>query len=182
VKDKVALCSAVDRAKQGDINAFGELYELFFDGIYRYAYASLGTREGAEDVASRTFLKALEGIDRFKWRGGGFSSWLYRIAHNCVMDQFRGTRREADGAPDDEADRAFGPSETAELNDEIRAVLDEIKLLTADQRQVLLLRYLGELSTAEIAAIMGRTEAGVRTIQHRGLVALRSKLKVKIVD
>lgn len=183
MKDHV-LESVVERAKQGDVYALGELYELFFDKIYRYALASLGRRQDAEDVASRTFLRMVEAIEGFVWRGGGFSAWLFRIAHNAVMDQFRRGRHDGESQRELAETIAGGsdPGETAEQDADLRELLGKLRELTAEQRQVLLLRFIGGASTREVAEIMGKTEANIRTIQHRALLALRSRLQVKIGD
>lgn len=180
----VDLRSLVERAKTRDADALAQLYEIYFAQIYRYALASLGTHHEAEDVASQTFVKMLEAIDRFSWQGSGFSAWLFRIAHNAVMDRFRSGKRDVERTSQLAANISptGEPGQMAARNAELRELLTELKGLTTEQRQVLLLRFLGGVSTSELATIMGKTEANVRTIQHRALVALRNRLQVKIGD
>src|SRR4249919_2833927 len=83
----------VDRGQQGDRGALEELYLLHFDRNYGYLHMSVGNRHDAEDLTTQTFLKMPESIKRFRWQSAPFSAWLFRIAHNLVMDHFRANRR-----------------------------------------------------------------------------------------
>lgn len=168
----------VERAKTYDQEALGLIYELYFDRIYRYALARVRNREIAEDLAGQTFLRLVERIADFKWRGGGFSAWLFRIAHNLVMDWFR-SRREAPTAENEIAVDA-GPEETVLADETLREALTAVDQLNEAQRQVLLFRLVAGLSVRETADTLGLSEANVRTLQHRALAAVRDKLRVKI--
>ena len=166
--------SLVQRAKQGEPEAFEQLYEEYFERIYRYVVLKVGNRADAEDVTQQVFLKSIESIGGFRWRGVPFSSWLYRIAHNQVMDYFRKRTRER-SVPLDEA-RSVSASDPVALA-ERRVALDELHMacerLSAAQREVISLRFAGELSVAETAKAMGKSEGAVKVMQHEALQKLR---------
>ena len=79
----------IKRAQHRDQEAFAQLYEAYFDKIYRYIFLKIGSEMEAEDMTQQVFLKALESLSSFKWQGKPFSTWLYRIAHNQIVDYFR---------------------------------------------------------------------------------------------
>ncbi|MBI2906612.1 MAG: sigma-70 family RNA polymerase sigma factor [Chloroflexi bacterium] len=164
----------VHRAQAGDSDAFAQLYEKYFDKIYRYAFLRLGNKADAEDLTEQVFLKALESIGNYRWRGMPFSSWLFRIAHNLVVDLIR-RRSRAEMAPLIEAipSKEPGPLELVELKVTLQELAAAIKRLTEAQRQVISFRFAGELSSAEVAAIMGKSEGAVKALQHSALVTLR---------
>ena len=82
----------VDRSVRGDADAFGAIYDLFVDDIYRYFYSHLGSPHDAEDLVSRTFLRTWRAIGNFKWRGRPFEAWLFTLARNQLMDFYRERR------------------------------------------------------------------------------------------
>lgn len=168
----------VQRAKQGDEEAFAQLYEDYFDKIYRYVTLKIGDKMEAEDITQQVFLKAIRSISSFKWRGVPFSAWLFRIAHNQVVDYFRKHKKKTtvaleesmiltdDDDPQDMLDRKL---------DGERLVLATRKL-TAAQQEVISLRFAAEMSIAEVARAMGRTEGAVKALQHSAIVSLRKVL------
>jgi RNA polymerase sigma-70 factor (ECF subfamily) len=165
----------VERAQQGDRSALEELYLIHFDRIYSYLHLSVGSRHDAEDLTTQTFLKMLEAIGRFKWRAVPFSAWLFRIAHNLAMDHFRATRR---WQPEDEisdAVRGEDPSAEEEALASIgeTSLLELIQRLSPEQRQVLTLKFVFRFSNAETAAVLGKTEGAVKSLQHRALASLQ---------
>jgi len=165
----------VERAQRGDREALEQLYLLHFDRIYSYLHLSLGNRHDAEDLTTQTFLRMLEAIGRFQWQSAPFSAWLFRIAHNLAMDHFRARRRvqaeedvpEPPGAEESSAEeQALGSLGEA-------GMLDLIERLSAEQRQVLTLKFLFGFANAEAAAILGKTEGAVKSLQHRALASLQ---------
>lgn len=169
----------IDRAIAGDANAFGELYSRHLDPIYRYIFFRVGEQEEAEDLTETVFLKAWEAIPGYKDFGNPFSSWLYRIAHNMVVDFHRKiktvpNRLEADEPIEivDESLNTLGMVIEAEQFVELGKAIAQ---LTVEQQQVIVLRFIEDMSHAEIAKIIGKNEGTCRMIQHRALVAL-SKL------
>lgn len=167
----------VNRAKAGDAEAFGALYDLYAERVYRFVVVRVPQPADGEDILQQVFLKVIEALPRYEQRGLPFGAWLFRIARNTVID-FGRTRRVAEPLGD-EAGRKVDPldpglviEQRADL-DEIRAALDE---LTPEQRDVIVFRFFAELSHAEIGAILGKREGTVRVIQHRALEALRRRI------
>jgi RNA polymerase sigma-70 factor, ECF subfamily len=165
----------VDRAQRGDRSALEELYLLHFDRIYSYLHMSVGSRHDAEDLTTQTFVKMLEAIGRFQWRSVPFSAWLFRIAHNLAMDHFRASKR---WQPEEEIPESVQGEESsaeeqalASLGD--TSMLELIDQLSPEQRQVLTLKFVFRFSNGEAAAILGKTEGAVKSLQHRALVSLQ---------
>ena len=171
VKRLVAL------AQGGDRDAFEELYRLHFDRIYGYLQLSVGNRHDAEDLTNQTFIRMLESIDRFVWRQVPFSAWLFRIAHNLLIDHFRVSKRTT---PEEEPERPDLVEASAE--DEAMNALGQesmLKLiggLSADQQQVLTLKFGFDFANAEIAAILGKSEGAVKALQHRAICTLEQRV------
>ena len=165
----------VERAQAGDGGAFGELYEQFAPEIFRYLLRHLnGRRESAEDLTEEVFVKVLERLGSYQFRGLPFSAWLYRIARNHMIDHLRARPRQIvsslDMAPEIPEKKAEQVMDRSLDRHELSYALDR---LTADQRQVVSLRFLDGFTTAETAQIMGKTEDAVKKLQARGLVQLR---------
>lgn len=168
------------RAKQREPSAWASIYEEFSSKIYRYVFFKVGNRHVAEDITEMVFLRGLESIDKYEWRGLPFSSWLFRIAHNLVIDQKR------KGIEDKELplEEAFLSPEVdlesrAEKNLALEQVVKAMKNLTGLQREVIELRFGSELSTAEIARILGKNEGAIKALQHSAILKLREILKVE---
>ncbi|MFL6036341.1 MAG: sigma-70 family RNA polymerase sigma factor [Gaiellaceae bacterium] len=165
----------VERGQQGDRAALEELYLLHFDRIYSYLHMSVGNRHDAEDLTTQTFLKMLESINRFQWRAAPFSAWLFRIAHNLAMDHFRARRRLQ---TEDEVPTPTGSEEQSAEDQAMDSIgragmLSLIKQLSAEQRQVLTLKFLFGFANAEVAGILGKSEGAVKSLQHRALASLQ---------
>lgn len=170
------------KACSGDRHAFGALYERYVDRIYRYVYFKVGHRAQAEDLTGQTFLKAWDAIGDYEWRDHPFGAWLFRIAHNLVVDHHR-SRREVYGLDD-----ASAQLEAKASRDDVRPerVLAEmismervrhaIGRLTEEQQQVLVLRFFEGLDTGEVAELMGKRRGAIRGLQFRALSALRELL------
>jgi RNA polymerase sigma-70 factor (ECF subfamily) len=171
--------SLVERAQRGDRDALEELYLLHFDRIYSYLHVSVGNRHDAEDLTTQTFLKMLESIGRFRWRSVPFSAWLFRIAHNLAMDHFRAARRTQ--VEEDVLERADQVERSAEeeamQSIGRQSMLELIDGLSGDQQQVLTLKFIFNFSNNEAAAILGKSEGAVKSLQHRALVSLQKQIK-----
>jgi RNA polymerase sigma-70 factor (ECF subfamily) len=168
----------VERAQQGDREALEELYLLHFERIYSYLHLSVGNRHDAEDLTTQTFLKMLEAIGRFRWQSAPFSAWLFRIAHNLAMDHFRTRRRvQTEGDLPEEAGGEVSSAEDQALDSLGTAgMLELIERLSAEQRQVLTLKFLFGFVNAEVAGILGKSEGAVKSLQHRALGSLEKQL------
>jgi RNA polymerase sigma-70 factor (ECF subfamily) len=165
----------VGRAQQGDRAALEELYLLHFDRIYSYLHMSVGSRHDAEDLTTQTFVKMLEAIGRFQWRSVPFSAWLFRIAHNLAMDHFRASRRwqPEEEIPEGVQGEEISAEEQALVSLGQTSMLELIDRLSPEQRQVLTLKFVFRFSNAEAAAILGKTEGAVKSLQHRALASLQ---------
>jgi RNA polymerase sigma-70 factor, ECF subfamily len=165
----------VERAQRGDRAALEELYLLHFDRIYSYLHLSVGNRHDAEDLTTQTFLRMLEAIGSFRWQSAPFSAWLFRIAHNLAMDHFRAGRRVQAEEDISEQPRAEESSAEDQALDSLgqAGMLELIKRLSAEQRQVLTLKFLFGFANAEVAGILGKREGAVKSLQHRALASLQ---------
>jgi RNA polymerase sigma-70 factor (ECF subfamily) len=171
--------SLVRRAKQRDQKAFGELYEQHFDRIYRYVALRIGDKTEAEDMTQQIFLKALQSISSFQWKRIPFAAWLFRIAHNQVVDHLRKRNKQAAVLPDESLlSSDNNPQLLTERRLDTEQLLLATKRLTEAQRQVISLRFTSELSIAQVAKIIGKSQGAVKALQHSGIIALRKILVV----
>jgi len=145
--------------------------------VYRYALVHVREPADAEDVVQRVFLKVIEALPSYEERGAPFGAWLFRIARNTVID-FGRAKRPAERLDSvlDRRDLTPGPSDLAERRADRQAIHDALGLLTPTQREVVLFRFFGGLSHAEIGALVGKPENAVRGIQFRALATLRRRL------
>jgi len=178
-KDEPAL---IERAKS-DLAGFGELYERHADRIYNYIYHRVGSHYDAEDLAARTFQRALEHIGRYEDRGAPFSAWLYRIAHNLVAnwhrDRERRQKRMVTLGETMEPRSGHGrPVQLGEAGEEQAALQAAIRRLPSDRQLLLILKFSEELPNIQIGQVMGRSEGAIKSLYHRTLIALRKDLGV----
>ncbi|MBT5773435.1 MAG: sigma-70 family RNA polymerase sigma factor [Dehalococcoidia bacterium] len=174
--ETAVVASLVARSKAGDADAFGAIYDRFQPEIVRYLTYRMRTAEGAEDLAQQVFLKAWQAIPRYEDRGVPFKAWLYRMAHNQMVDYFR-TRRpttDLEGVDLPEESEAEQRVLAQETHERLR---DAMERLSEDHREVLTLRFLLEQSAREAGEAMGRKEVTIRGLQMRALQALRRELE-----
>ena len=170
--------SLIRRAQQRDPMALTQIYEENFDKIYRYIVLKIGERTEAEDMTQQVFLNAIKSISSYKYqKGTPFSAWLYRIAHNQVVDYLRKKSKRAT-VPLEESLASGGsdPSSEVERSLEIERLVACTKQLTKAQQEVISLRFVGELSIAQVAKIMGKSEGAIKALQHSAIVSLRKVL------
>ena len=170
------IAAIVRNAQNGEVTAFGQLYELYSERVFRYvAYRVQGIAD-AEDIAEDVFIRMLEAIGTFQWREIPFSAWLMRIAHNRVIDHYR-RGRTRNAAPLESTpelpSRDRDPSERIDLFSDIQDLNAAMEQLTDLQREVISLRFGSELSIAETAQVMNRNEGAVKALQHSAVRALR---------
>ncbi len=172
--------SLVNRAKQKDLEALSCLYEAHFDRIYRYIVLRVTDRSEAEDLTQQVFLRVIQSIDSYNWKGVPFSAWLFRIARNQVIDHVRKKARgpilTQDELPADPLGN--GPQEEAEQALMMEKVKTAIKDLTPLQQEVISLRFAGGLSIEETAQTMKKAQGAVKALQHSALENLRKILGV----
>lgn len=171
--------SLVRRAQQLDQAALTQLYEENFDRIYRYIVLKIGDRTEAEDLTQQVFLNALQSIASYKSKGLPFSSWLYRIAHNQIVDHLRKVSRKG-SVPLDESLPIPDPAPDMEYEVEMKFEIEEVamaaKKLTKAQQEVISLRFASELSITECAQVMHKSEGAIKALQHSAIAALRKIL------
>ena len=170
--------SLVRRAQHHDQEAFAQLYEEHFNKIYRYVTLRIGNETEAEDMTQQVFLNALQSISSFKWKGIPFSAWLFRIAHNQVVDYLRSKKRTTVPLDESLVSNDNNPQLLTEQKLDIEQLLLATKQLTEAQREVISLRFAGELSTTQVAKSMGKSQGAVKALQHSAIVALRKTLRV----
>ena len=165
----------VVQAIQGNVEAFGELYTYHVKKIYRYVYYNVHNTTGAEDITQEVFLKAWKAIKSCKGKEKTFSSWLYRIAHNLIIDRLRKSQKQSSHEaelPEDIRDTSDG----MEISLENRDLLKVIELLPPNQRQVIIMKFIDEMDNREIAETLGKSTGAIRILQMRALEALRQNL------
>jgi RNA polymerase sigma-70 factor (ECF subfamily) len=168
----------IARAKENP-EAFGTLYERYVRNIYNYVYYRTGNHHDAEDLTARTFHRAMSHFPRYVDRGAPFSAWLYRIAHNVVANWHRDRSRQRIVSLDEvpiPSVRRDDPARVAQDRDQQDELLQAVRRLPADRQQLLLLKFVEQMSNLEIAEVMGRTEGAIKSLYHRTLVALRADM------
>lgn len=168
----------IERAKE-DKDAFGQLYEIYVERIYKYVYYRTGNVADAEDLTAKIFIRAMKHIPRYKDQGVPFSAWLYRIAHNLVANWHRDNSRRKMVALDDITHWHVGdesPEFATQLLEDKTLLLSAIRRLPGDRQELLILKFVERLSNAEIGNIMGRSEGAIKSLYHRTLLSLREDL------
>ncbi len=168
------------RVKMFDEAALGEIYDRYEERIFAYVYRRIGDPNLAEDLTAQVFLKMLEAIRKGNAWHSSFSGWLYRIAHNLVIDQYRrqgkATHVSIDDAPVIPATED-GPARAVERRMDAENLRKAITRLTGEQGTVVSLRFLSGYSIAEVAAMMDKTEGAIKALQYRAVSNLRRLLE-----
>lgn len=177
--DREEIEQLVISSQKGESDAFAKLYDIFVNPIYRYMYYRIGKHD-AEDLTELVFLKTWENIQKYYRGKHSFSSWLFRIAHNVVIDYYRSKRTEEELSEDTEDSRA----QESTMNNAKRHFNEELlgegmAQLKDHYRQILILKYVNDFSNEEIASIMGRSQAALRILQFRALKSLKNILERK---
>ncbi len=175
--DEAELQALVLQAQEGDERAFERIYDQFFLPLYRYT-AFRTSSHLVEDVVADIFIKAWEKLHQYKARKGvPFGAWLFRIARHAIIDSYR-RERETEEVSEDWADPdVFNRADTRVKHaDRLRIVRDAIGQLPRRYREVLLLSYVAELPTSEVARVLRMTEGGVRILKLRALRKLEGFL------
>jgi RNA polymerase sigma-70 factor (ECF subfamily) len=170
----------LERAGRADPAALGALYDLYADRIYAYIYRRVGQPEIAEDLTGQVFMRMLEAVRTGQGWRTSFSGWLYRIAHNLVIDHYRRRGRvtlvDIDDATPVRATRG-DPVRTTETQLEREHLRAALAQLTEEQAQVITLRFLEDQSIAEVADNMNKTEGAIKALQYRAVLALRRVMR-----
>lgn len=174
---KLPEADLIARAVQGDADAFGDLYERYLARIYRYVFYRINDVAEAEDLTEMVFLKAWEALGDYRVRDVPFGAWLYRIAHNIVIDRHR-TRKKILPLESQLVlhDTASDPEDRLDRRETLESLAHALSQLSPIHQQVLALRFVSGLSHAETALVLDRSEEAARVLQHRALYALRELL------
>ncbi len=167
----------VRRAQEGDNEAFGRLYDSYLDVVFRYVFYRVGSQAMAEDIVSETFLRALRGIRSFTWQGHDIGAWFITIARNLVIDHKKSRRTRMEFPTDDIAATAdtqlvSGPEESVLAGVTSKALIDAVRMLSPEQRDCVVLRFLEGLSVRETALAMDKNEGAVKALQFRAVRSL----------
>jgi RNA polymerase sigma-70 factor (ECF subfamily) len=166
------LIALVELARNGDKEAFGQLYDHYQPSVYRFLYYRVGSTTLAEDLTAETFFRALRSMHSFRWQGKDFGAWLMTIARNLTADHFKAGRTRLEQTTED-MQTLDSTSESPEI--EVLSSLTNEALLKAlgelptEQRECLIMRFLQGLSIAETAEILGRSAGAVKQLQLRGV-------------
>jgi RNA polymerase sigma-70 factor (ECF subfamily) len=163
----------VQAAKQ-DPGAFGELYQIYVQQVFRYLYSRIGNVQEAEDVTGQTFLAAFESITRFR-QDGHFASWLFRIARNKAMDHFRRAKRVVSVEDMEELPAKDDPTAGIIQTEQVQRLALLLEQLYEGERELLRLRFLADMSFGEIAHLLKRKEDTVKKTIYRLLARLHSQ-------
>lgn len=171
----------VEKAQNGDQKSFEKIFEHFFDRIFRYVSFRVN-QEDSEDIVGDVFLKVVQHLDRYQPNDrAGFNAWIFRIAHNTVIDFYRKPRDIVLESDDDEnifhqiPDQALLPNELVHQSIEHKKLLEMLAQIPDQYREVLELKYLEGFDNREIAQILEKTEGNIRIMQLRALRALKER-------
>lgn len=169
-------------AARYDDAAIGELYDRYEAKIYAYIYRRTGEQALAEDLTGQAFLKMLEAIHNQKAWHSSFSGWLYRIAHNLVIDHYRQRDHQLQVSLEDEPTLPSpdNPEEAAEIKLDAERLRAAIGRLTEEQAEVISLRFLEGYSINEVAEMMSKTEGSIKALQYRAVSTLRQLLQFEL--
>ena len=178
INDEIAL---IDSAKE-DSAAFGRLYKCYVDRIFNYIYFRTGSVKDAEDLTGKVFFKAMSHIKGYKHMGLPFSAWLYRIAHNLVANYHRDQSKKQEISLDHITGSTFPQTEPQPetrivRNQEVEELLMTIRELADNRQELLILKFVDQLSNAEIGKIMRKSEGAIKSLYHRTLLELREKME-----
>lgn len=166
----------IDRTASGDAEAFGELYNIFVERIYRYLFYQVRDKMTAEDILQETFVKVWRAIRSSKVSSQTFISWLYRIAHNQLVDTIRRNYRRLSTV--EKVKNSYDIEVPEHMFDaEQRDLLKVVDTLPQMQKQVIILKFIEGLSNSEIGQVIGKSRGAIRILQMRALASLRQQLE-----
>jgi RNA polymerase sigma-70 factor (ECF subfamily) len=170
----------VERAVSGESSAFGLLYDKYQEQIFRFIYVKVGRREDTEDLAAQVFLQALTNLSDWRDLGYPFSSWLYRIARNAVADFYRASKKTA-SLEDIPVEQLGLMARELEVDTDIalsvHRVREAMSSLKEEYQDVLLMRFVDDMSIKDTAAAIGKSEGATKLLTHRAVRTLREKLR-----
>jgi RNA polymerase sigma-70 factor (ECF subfamily) len=175
----------IRNAQQGDARAFGRLYDAYFERIFGFVRARVSDVEDARDLTATVFMRAWEALPSYDCRGVPFAAWLFRIARNAIIDEYRRTAREPQWVREDDAQVVADPAsldETIVARCDAEAVRRALQMLTDEQAAVVVLRFLWDMPIAEVAKALDKSEGAVKAMQHRAMRMLAKHLTEQADD
>jgi RNA polymerase sigma-70 factor (ECF subfamily) len=175
------IVQLVKRATNGDVEAFGDLYDIYLNRIYRYVFYQVKVKMLAEDLTEDIFLKAWKALGKYRGDGPSFQTWLYRIANNHVIDYFR-TNRKIAHLDTEISINSYSfqdtedPKELAEISIMHKKIMEHISCLPFNQRQIIILKFIEGLDNRDIEQITGKKQGAIRILQMRALNSLYMQL------
>lgn len=168
----------IQECQSGNLDRFAEIYDLYIKKIYSFIYYRTGHKETAEDITSLVFMKSMDKIGSFNSGQGNFSSWLYRIAKNSVIDHYR-TKKDTANIDDildlGQSDNFNNKLDTSLKLEEVKKYLQKF---SKEQREIIIMRVWDELSYKEIAEITGKSEGAIKMIVSRIMGSIRKELSL----
>lgn len=175
-REKVPV-SLICRAVDGDRSAYGKIFRLCYEGVYDYILRRVGNRNDAEDLTMKVFVKGFEAISGYEERGVSVRAWFYRIAHNMVVDHYRILRKDINLEEIPEAvDAGKGVELELVEREAVEELYSEMRKVPPAQAEVLILRFIEDMSVSETAMILGKKEGTVRALQFKGVNNLKKRM------
>lgn len=169
----------IKRVQKRDAEAFGRLYDQYSPAIYRFVLLKVGNKAATEDLTHQAFLKAWQNIENYQSLGFPFSSWLYRIAHNLVIDYYRTERPYLNLETIQEVSVKSNLEEKIDQEFELNLIKTAIKELSAEQQTIIIMKFVEDLTNKEIAAVLGKSEGAIKIAQYRSLENLKKIINGK---
>lgn len=169
----------IKKAKNRDSEAFGLLYDHYLPAIYRFILLKIGEKATTEDLAHQVFLNAWQNIENYQIQGFPFSSWLYRIAHNAVIDYYRTDKKNLNLENIQEIAAVNNLEEKIDQEFELNIIKAALKELPEEQQSIVIMKFVEEMTNKEIAAALGKSEGAIKTAQHRCLKNIKEIINGK---
>jgi RNA polymerase sigma-70 factor, ECF subfamily len=168
----------IKQAQQGDADRIAELYETYHIKIFRYLYYRVGDRQTAEDLTSEVFIRMLRFLGGFKPPGASFQAWLFQIARNICNDHYRKLKsHQMVPLEENLKDQNLSTIDTAERVLDNAHLKQALNKLSDDQRDVIIMRFIADMSISETAQSLNKTEDSIKGLQRRALLSLKDILK-----
>lgn len=177
MKTLVDIQRLVFSARSGDKEAFGKLYDMFVDEVYRFVFFRVGNREDSEDISESVFVSCFEHIKEYEEKGLPFEAWVYRIARNKIIDHYRKRKPKVSlDSIQEMEDVHDGPEEKTDRSLTAEFIMKTLRRLPEAYQEIIILTYIEERGNSEISMMLDKPVAHVRVLQSRALQKLRTIL------
>ena len=166
----------IQKAQKGDKDAYGQIYNLFYKRIFRFCNFNTGNENTAQDICQETFLKAWKSLPNFSQKGGSLQAYIFKIARNLIIDLSR-KKKEERLSPYHDIEINYDLEEKIEKKDNIAKLHQAMAKLTETERQIIILHYFEDMTTREVAKVIGIKEGNLRVKTHRTLKKLKETLR-----